>query len=165
MRSTLIVDRRRLDDALNRARYLVEVNYGPETFLKDEQREQLPNAVYEGFAYYLEMLYSHVMGGPNVEFILDEYLHGELINPHNRGVVIFELGHIFRTAADLVRGDLSQLTSQVESRFEDITDMQFLAPGQSKLGVFMVESESVLGEDVEINAGRGLTQPTGYTLL
>lgn len=140
MRSSLVIDRRQLDMEMTRVRYLLETHY-PDGSLTEQQIENLVNDVYEAFSYYIEMICSRVMGGPSVEYILDEYLHGMYINPNTRDIVISELSHSFETASRLVRNDLANLTREVESQFEDITDVQFIAPGLSKLGVFMLESE------------------------
>jgi len=161
MRSSLVVDRRRVDDTLTRIRYLLEVNY-EEGRLTEEQKATIPVAVYEGFSYYLEMVCSRVVGGPNVSYILAEYMYGAHIKPNNYPVVCAELEHTFRLASEFVLGALQNLTQQVEANCEDVTDLQFIPSENTHLGVFMMESEPIVEEN---DIGRGLTEPVMQTYL
>ena len=164
MLSTLIVERRQLDDILIRIRYLLEVNYEEGT-VTEVQKENLNVLVYEAFSYYLELLCSRTLGQPNMEYILDEYLMGQRIRPHNKGIVAFEVQHAFDFATNLVKGDMACLTRQIEARMEDVHHVQYHAAPLSKLGVFLVESESAIEDTVEDHVGRGFTNPVNYTLL
>lgn len=107
--------------------------------------DQLEARVWEVFCLYLEAIYSRWVGGPNTEYLVDEYLYGAFLQPSQRPAVLAEVDAAFRAAAALVQPYLNSVTGYLEACGEEINTITIEQSADPKLLFFVVDGTDEWG--------------------